>query len=65
MHRFFDGAQFIPRGYITAEFGSWREQNLAELRQLVEVLKEAPQAVIMGDLNAGPYIPATHVQPEI
>ena len=48
--------------YTDLDFHTWQDQSNAEARALVEVVQEDNQAIVMGDVNSSPELPASDVQ---
>ena len=48
--------------FLDLDFHTWQDQNNAEARALVEVVQGDNQAIVMGDINSSPDLPASDVQ---
>ena len=48
--------------YLDLDFHTWQDQSNAEAQALVEVVQGVNQAIVMGDINSSPDLPASDVQ---
>ena len=48
--------------YTDLDFNTWQDQSNAEARALVEVVQGDNHAIVMGDINSSPDLPASDVQ---